>query len=94
MVWAVFIVAIMVIGCVTSLIKAWINRNQNNSIDEESFNRLARAFMQHKKEMEKRIRNLEAAEADTVEDDFQDIEVPEGEGTLTNDLQQKNRIQS
>jgi len=49
-----------VIAKVTGLIKAWINRN-NNSIPEEQFNRLAKAFMQHKKESERRIKNLEAA---------------------------------
>lgn len=49
-----------VIAKVTGLIKAWINRN-NNSIPEEQFNRLAKAFMQHKKESEQRIKNLEAA---------------------------------
>ena len=49
-----------VIAKVTGLIKAWINRN-NSSIPEEQFNRLAKAFMQHKKESEQRIKNLEAA---------------------------------
>jgi len=49
-----------VIAKITGLIKAWINRN-NNSIPEEQFNRLAKAFMQHRKESEQRIKNLEAA---------------------------------
>lgn len=41
------------------LIKTWINRN-NNSISEEEFDRLAKAFMQYKKDSERRLRNLEA----------------------------------
>lgn len=41
------------------LIKAWINRNKN-SIPEEEFDRLAKAFMQYKKNTERRLQNLEA----------------------------------
>lgn len=41
------------------LINAWINRN-NNSIPEESFNRLAKAFMEYKENTERRLQNLEA----------------------------------
>jgi len=41
------------------LIKAWINRN-NSSIPEEEFNRLAKAFMEHKKNTERRLQHLEA----------------------------------
>jgi hypothetical protein len=44
---------------VFGLINAWINRN-NNSISEESFNRLAKAFMEHKEKTEHRLQNLEA----------------------------------
>lgn len=40
------------------LIKTWINRNKN-SIPEEEFNRLAKAFMQYKKDTERRLRHLE-----------------------------------
>lgn len=47
---------------ITGLIKAWINRN-NNSIPEEQFNRLAKAFMEHKKETQRRLKNLEAIAA-------------------------------
>lgn len=46
------------------LVKSWINR-KNTGYSEEDFNRLARAFTQHKKEMERRIQNLEAIVADT-----------------------------
>ncbi len=91
-----FIVAIVAIICTTSLIKTWINRNQNGGFDEESFNRFARSFIQHKKDMEQRVQNLEAriADEDTIKENFQDIEVPENESTLTNDLQHKNKVQS
>jgi len=42
------------------LIKAWINRGKSG-YDEETFERLAKAFVKHKKEMEQRVQNLEAA---------------------------------
>lgn len=52
-----------VIGKFIGLIKAWINRN-NASYDEEKFERLAKAFIQHKKDTERRFKNLEAIIAD------------------------------
>lgn len=45
------------------LIKAWINRKQGG-VPEEEFDRLARAFMEHKKDTQRRIQNLEAIIAD------------------------------
>ena len=45
------------------LIKSWINRN-NASYDEEKFDRLAKAFIQHKKESDRRFQNLEAIVTD------------------------------
>lgn len=55
-----------IVAKITGLIKAWINRN-NNTYNEEDFNRLAKAFMQHKKDTERRLQNLEAiaSEEDT-----------------------------
>ncbi len=44
---------------VIDLIKTWINRGKGG-YDEETFNRLAKAFMQHKKDTERRLQNLEA----------------------------------
>lgn len=56
-----------IVAKITGLIKAWINRN-NNTYNEEDFNRLAKAFMQHKKDTERRLQNLEAiaSEEDTA----------------------------
>lgn len=48
------------------LIKAWINRN-NTSITERDFDRMAKAFMEHKQDMNRRIQNLEAIIADEHE---------------------------
>lgn len=45
------------------LIKAWINRNKS-AIPEEEFDRLAKAFMQYRKDTERRIQHLEAIIAD------------------------------
>ncbi|MGK7369889.1 MAG: hypothetical protein ACNS64_06710 [Candidatus Halalkalibacterium sp. M3_1C_030] len=40
------------------LIRTWMSGS--SSYDDETFERLARAFMQHKKDTEKRLQNLEA----------------------------------
>lgn len=40
------------------LIRSWVGGN--SEIDEESFNRLAKAFMEHKKDTERRLKHLEA----------------------------------
>lgn len=54
------------------LIKTWINRKKSG-IPEEEFNRLARAFMEHKKDTRRRIKNLEAIIADEdLEDESQE----------------------
>lgn len=55
-----------IIARITGLIQSWINRNKGG-YDEETFNRLAKAFMQHKKDTERRLKNLEAIIAE--EDD-------------------------
>lgn len=43
------------------IIRTWLG---GNSYDDETFERLARAFMQHKKETERRLQNLEAIVTD------------------------------
>lgn len=52
-----------IVAKITGLIKAWINRT-NTEITEQDFDRLAKAFMEHKKDMNRRIQNLEAIIAD------------------------------
>lgn len=78
----------------TDLIKSWMNRG--SGYDDETFERLARAFMQHKKEMTDRIQNLEAIVADEdSSDSMNQIEAPSEarhESLLSNDLEQKKRI--
>ncbi len=63
------------------LIKAWINRN-NSSIEEEQFDRLAKAFMQYKKDTESRLQNLEAIIAN------------EDEGTKTESSKSTKQIEA
>ncbi len=46
-----------------SSIKSWIGR-KNSSLDEESFDRMAKAFIQHKKDTERRLEHLEAIATD------------------------------
>lgn len=52
-----------IIARITGLIQTWINRDKGG-YDEETFNRLAKAFMQHKKDTERRLQNLEAIISD------------------------------
>lgn len=94
-----YIVAIIAISCATGLIKKWMDRDQTSDIDEESFNRLARAFVEYKKEMTERVENLEAIVADSDmskknEKDFEQIEAPKSDNTLSNDLNKKDRVRS
>jgi 20S proteasome alpha/beta subunit len=90
------VIAVVAIGCGTGLIKTWMEKHYNeSSIDEESFEQLAKAFIQHKKEMQERVRNLEAIVTDEDENgSFEQIEAPEREGILTNDLKEKDRVRS
>lgn len=44
---------------IVGLIKVWINRN-NTYISEEDFDRLAQAFIEYRKNSDRRIQNLEA----------------------------------
>lgn len=53
------IFGIVVVSQLISLAKKWIERN-NSSFDEKAFDRLAKAFIKHKKESERRFQNLEA----------------------------------
>lgn len=69
-----------IVAKVTGLIKAWLNRN-SSEIREEDFNRLAKAFMEYKKDTQRRLQNLEAivADEDTASDSSQSskqIEAP------------------
>ena len=53
------ILGMITIPMLFNLAKKWIDRN-NNSYDEEAFERLAKAFIQYKKDSEQRFQNLEA----------------------------------
>lgn len=53
------ILGMIAIPMLINLAKKWIDRN-NSSIPEEQFDRLAKAFMQYKKDTEQRLQNLEA----------------------------------
>lgn len=48
-----------VFGKIVGLIKAWINR-KDGSYDEEKIDRMAKAFIKHRKDTERRLQNLEA----------------------------------
>lgn len=88
------IVLIVAIACATSIILTWIDKKKNkNGVDEDTFDRLARAFMQHSKEMRERVKNLEAIIADDGEKgQHTQIETPKNRSNLSNDLKQKDRV--
>lgn len=74
---------VLIVGVtkITGLIKAWINRG-GSEVDEESFNRLAKAFMQHKKDTERRLQNLETIASEQQDDSTgssKQIEAPKQE---------------
>ena len=92
------IVLIVGISKLSGLLKAWIERDKGG-YDEEAFNRLGKAFVEHKKDMERRVRNLEAILADAdmnVDRDdpssYPQIEESGEENVLNNDLERKRKV--
>lgn len=87
------VVLIVGIATISSLIKSWIRRSDKGHFSDEEFHRLAKAFMQHKKDMEQRVKNLEAIVADEEPSapSYPQIEEPKEESTLSNDLENKRR---
>jgi len=62
------------------LIRSWIGGSSD--LDEESFNRLAKAFMEHKKDTQRRLQNLEAIASekdDETQSNSKQIEAPKQE---------------
>ncbi|WP_138431245.1 hypothetical protein [Fodinibius saliphilus] len=95
----VFVIILVAIGCTTGIIKSWLNRgNNNNEKLEHQFDRLAKAFVQHKKDMQERVQNLEAIiayEDNNDKEHYSQIEAPgKGNSTLTNDLQERKKTRS
>ncbi|NGP87314.1 hypothetical protein [Fodinibius halophilus] len=79
------------------MVRSSINKNKKTSIDAEDFDRLARAFVQHKKKMEQRMNNIERAIAEKKDSSESYIELeapPEPENELSNDLNEKEKIRS
>lgn len=72
------------------LIRAKMDRD--HGIPAESFDRLARAFMQHKKEMEHRVQNLEAIIADDEKTSLPEIEEHRDNEKFSNNLRNKDRV--
>lgn len=89
----VFSFAAFVCTGIFKLIRAKISTD--SGINDEAFDRLAKAFIEHKKDMQQRVQNLEAIIVDEGEkDQYPQIEEPRSQGTLSNDLEQKNRVKS
>ena len=95
----------VLIACIvkiTDLIKTWISRGESHFSDEE-FGRLAKAFMQHKKNMERRMQNLEsivteetetgdAADTETEAIEYPELDEPKEESNLRNQLERKKKV--
>lgn len=92
----IMIIAVVAIGCATGLISSWMKKHyRETEIDEENFNQLAKAFIQHKKDMLRRVQNLEEIIVqENDKDDISQIEAPKEDRTLKNDLQEKNKVRS
>lgn len=91
------VVLIVGITQISKLIRSWLNRNNNAQFSDEEFSRLAKAFMQHKKDMERRVQNIEALITEEAEEQEPPISYPEleesgNESTLQNDLDKKRRV--
>ncbi|GEM_PF-1990473 len=94
-----FIVAIVAIGSITGLIKKWMDNRYSgaDTIRKNELKELQQTFEQHKKEIQKRVQNLEAIVADDdgdedIETDYRQIETSSSDSSLSNDLQQKERV--
>ncbi|WP_138431244.1 hypothetical protein [Fodinibius saliphilus] len=78
------------------MVRSSVNKNKKTTIDVEDFDKLARAFIQHTKEMEQRVQNIEEAIAGQQDDNesFIELEAPQvKEEGLTNDLNTKDGVQ-
>lgn len=93
-----FIVAIVAIGCITGLIKKWMENwySGTEAISKDELEELQQTFEHQKNEMQKRVQNLEAIVADeddneNIEPDYRQVKASSSGNTLKNDLQQKKR---
>lgn len=72
--------AAFIFSNIFKLIRTWLG--SSNSYDEDTFERLARAFMQHKKETERRLQNLEAIVTDEEHPISSDKQIEEPKQTI------------
>lgn len=90
-----------VLYLIFSTIKSWINR-KGGSVDEEYFDRMAQAFIEHKKNTERRLQNLEAIvtgdESETqpaeLEEPEQTIEIERKEPTEAKQKESDGRLRN
>jgi len=95
----------ILIACIVKIGEAvnnWLKRGEQHYSDEE-FSRLAKAFVQHKKDMERRMQNIESIVADRSDAEidgdsgrsqieYPELEEPKAEGTLSNQLEHKRKV--
>ena len=84
------------------LIRSWIGGNSD--VDEETFNRLAKAFMEHKKDTQRRLENLEAIASEKdeagksgskqIEAPKQDISIDDSETEQKKDSSGDNNLRN
>lgn len=85
------ILGMIAIPMLFSLAKKWIDRS-NNNYDEEAFDRLAKAFIKHKKDSERRFQNLEAIVAGEEPEPAPDAESNRSLGEKERDSHQSIEI--
>lgn len=79
-----FIVAIVAIGCITGLIKKWMDNRCGGAetLSKEQLNELQQTFEKRKNEMQERVQNLEAMVAGENKDEDIEREYRQIENTL------------
>lgn len=83
----------LILWKIFDMVRSSIKGNNNAEVTGEDFDRLAKAFMHHSKEMQERVQNLEAVIADDGEkEQHSQIEAPKNRGNLSNDLKQKDKV--
>ncbi len=81
-----------VLYMIFSTLKAWINRKKS-SIDDEMFDRMAQAFIKHKKDTEQRLENLETIVTDEKDLEAKKIEIDSTEQEIGLQIKEKDKEQ-
>src|SRR5699024_516445 len=92
------LVLIVGITSITGLIKSWLKCGRKSEFSDEQFRKLTKTFTQHKKDMERRLQNIETITADEAPSSsqkplgqsHQDIEIKEVDEKNTTNAKKNN----